>query len=122
MDQRFCIKCRRSVEWLEGIGWLHVDARVYFGPQVESACDAAEPAEMHHFTVRWGLVGPPLGQTMVTVAETEQLIAELRRYLAWDVPADLALKALNDAMAERPLGAGAVWLVKRAAYIIQRGA
>lgn len=59
------------------------------------------------------------------MAETEWLIAELRRYLGWDVPTDLAHAALNHAMAERcgteygVTDAGAAWLVKRAAFIVQ---
>ena len=36
------------------------------------------------------------------MTEAEQLIAELRRYMAFDMPTDLALLALNHAMAERP--------------------
>lgn len=55
------------------------------------------------------------------MTETEHLVAELRRYMARDVPTAIALWALNHAMAERPQGViGAAWVIERAANLIRR--
>jgi hypothetical protein len=38
-----CRTCHRRVERVDGVGWLHVETRVYFVPALEPKCDVAEP-------------------------------------------------------------------------------
>jgi hypothetical protein len=40
-----CRHCHRTIEWVDGVGWIHIDTRVYFVPEVEPKCDAAEPED-----------------------------------------------------------------------------
>jgi hypothetical protein len=40
-----CRHCHRTIEWVDGVGWIHVDTRVYFVPGIEPKCDAAEPED-----------------------------------------------------------------------------
>lgn len=51
--------------------------------------------------------------------DMDLLIADLRRYMAAEIPTDIAHKVLAHAMTELPQGAGARWLIQRAAYIIR---
>ena len=39
-----CQHCGREIEHVEGVGWLHVDQRIYWMPQIEPQCAKAEPA------------------------------------------------------------------------------
>lgn len=52
--------------------------------------------------------------------DMDLLIADLRMYMAEEIPTGIAHRVLAHAMTERPTGAGARWLVKRAAYIIRQ--
>lgn len=50
----------------------------------------------------------------------DELIADLRQYMNWEVPTGTALWALSHAKTELPQGAGNAWLIERAAYLIRR--
>jgi hypothetical protein len=51
---------------------------------------------------------------------TDVLIADLRQYMAAEVPYDIAYKVLAHAVTEMPPCGGAGWVIKRAAYIIRQ--
>lgn len=53
------------------------------------------------------------------MTEAERLIHDLRRHMGREVPAAVALRALNAAIASYPQ-ADAAWIVERAAYLIRR--
>jgi hypothetical protein len=38
-----CRHCERRIQWVDGVGWLHPDPRIYFVPWVEPQCEEAEP-------------------------------------------------------------------------------
>jgi hypothetical protein len=53
------------------------------------------------------------------MADAGSLLDDLRRYMACEVPAETARRALDAAIFTHPQ-ADAAWLVERAAYLIRR--
>jgi hypothetical protein len=41
-----CRNCRRPIEWLDGIGWLHGELAQYAGETI--TCNVAHPIECSH--------------------------------------------------------------------------